>query len=169
MCLLACLSLCCRVITAPNTTWAQRKDKLILTIECPNCKQPKLRIENDLADNFGILSLQAEGSRDGEKCEYDVKMELHGELNKEESKVSVTDRNIVLVLFKDKPGPYWPRLLHAKGKAPQHIKVDWNLYKDEDEEEEEENRGAFDVGALDDFSVSGNGCVRFCTSESGCN
>ncbi len=137
----------------PNVLWAQRKDKLLLTVECPKCAQPKLHIDNDQAENFGTLKLHAEGIRDGAACSYELELQLYGEVSKEESKVSVNDRNVVLVLLKSHPGPHWPRLLRAKGKAPRHVKVDWNLFKDEDEEEEDENKAAFDIGGLDDFSV----------------
>mmetsp|Transcript_7447 Transcript_7447/g.13791 ORF Transcript_7447/g.13791 Transcript_7447/m.13791 type:complete len:179 (+) Transcript_7447:220-756(+) len=141
-----------RVIKNPNVKWAQRKDRVLLTVECQNCKEPKLDIDNDLADGYGIFTFAGEGVKDGEACTYDLRLDLYGELNKEESKVSVTDRKIVLVLLKSKSGPHWPRLLHAPGKSPPNIKVDWDLYMDEDDEEEEENKKNFDIGQLDDFS-----------------
>jgi hypothetical protein len=141
------------VVTCPNVTWAQRKDRLFLTVECHGCKEPKLKIDNDPADAFGILTLSGQGKKgDGEACTYDLKLELFGELSKEESKVSIGERKIVLVLLKSKPGPHWPRLLRAKGKSPQNIKVDWNLFMDEDDEEEQQDKSNFDIGTLDDFS-----------------
>uniref|UniRef100_A0A7S2WXV0 CS domain-containing protein n=1 Tax=Chloropicon primus TaxID=1764295 RepID=A0A7S2WXV0_9CHLO len=143
------------VVKAPNVKWAQRKDRLLVTVECQNCKEPKLRIENDEKEGCGVLALSGEGTRDGKPCSYGLSLELFGELNKDESKVSVGDRKIVLVLLKSKSGPHWPRLLKAKGKAPQNIKVDWDLYMDSDEEEEQEKKSNFDIGTLDDFSVSG--------------
>ena len=40
------------------------------------------------------------------------------EVNKEESKVSINDRNIILVIIKaDSAQEHWPRLLHGKGKV----------------------------------------------------
>jgi hypothetical protein len=39
------------------------------------------------------------------------------------------------------PG-FWPRLLQAKGPAPRHLKVDWNMWVDEDEEDEKPQRAA---------------------------
>ncbi len=40
------------------------------------------------------------------------------EVNKEESKVSISDRNIILVIIKaDSVQEHWPRLLHGKGKV----------------------------------------------------
>ena len=142
------------VMNTPNVLWAQRKDKVLLSVEVSNSKQPKLQIDNDPADSFGKLSLSAESSKNEEVVPYELHMEFFGELNKDESKVSVTDRNIVLVLMKSTSGPHWPRLLHAKGKPPHNIKVDWNLYMDEDDEEEEGNQANFNLGDLDDFSVS---------------
>ena len=148
------------VVTAPNVKWAQRKDRVLLTIECENCEEPKLRIENvDDDENdkkFGVLSLAGQGTRNGKACAYDLNLEVFGELNKSESKVSVSERKIVLVLLKSRSGPHWPRLLRAKGKSPANVKVDWDLYMDSDEEEEEEKKAQFDIGELDDFSVSGH-------------
>ena len=54
-----------------------------------------------------------------------TQLELNGKINKEESKVAVNPRSIVLLLAKDGEG-YWPRLLRAPGKMPGNIKVDWN-------------------------------------------
>lgn len=135
-------------------SWAQRKDRVFLTVECPGCKEPKLHIDNDPADSFGVFTFAGEGQKDGEKCTYQLRLELYGELDKAESKVSIGERKVVLVLLKSKAGPHWPRLLRAKGKSPPNVKVDWNLFMDEDEEEEEENKTNFDIGTLDDFSVS---------------
>ncbi|WZN66203.1 co-chaperone protein p23 [Chloropicon roscoffensis] len=142
------------VVTAPNVKWAQRKDRILLTIECENCEEPKLRIENvdDENDKFGKLSLAGQGTRNGKACAYDLNLEVFGELNKSDSKVSVSERKIVLVLLKSRSGPHWPRLLRAKGKSPANVKVDWDLYMDSDEEEEEEKKAQFDIGELDDFS-----------------
>ena len=143
------------VVKAPNVKWAQRKDRVLLTVECQGCADPKLSIDNDEAESFGIFALSGRGVSNGEACTYDLRLELFGELNKSESKVSIGERKIVLVLLKTKSGPHWPRLLRQKGKAPQNVKVDWDLYMDEDEEEEEEKKANFDIGTMDDFSVSG--------------
>ena len=70
------------VVTAPNVKWAQRKDRILLTIECENCEEPKLRIENvdDENEKFGKLSLAGQGTRNGKACAYDLNLEVFGEL-----------------------------------------------------------------------------------------
>jgi hypothetical protein len=45
------------------------------------------------------------------------------------------DRLLVWTAAQAKPG-FWPRLLQPKGPAPRHLKVDWNMWVDEDEEDE---------------------------------
>ena len=65
---------------------------------------------------------------------YELDLELYGEIDSDNSKISVGARHIVLQVAKKESGPHWPRLLAAAGKPPAHIKVDWAKYKDEDEE-----------------------------------
>lgn len=53
-----------------------------------------------------------------------LQLELYGKLKKEDSKIAVGARSIVLVIAKEESG-FWPRLTHATGKA-RNIKIDWN-------------------------------------------
>lgn len=62
-------------------------------------------------------------------------LELFGECNKEDSKWTLDTRNIFLNIKKKTKGPYW-NFLNKDKKKYNHIKVDWNLYIDEDDEEE---------------------------------
>lgn len=45
------------------------------------------------------------------------------------------DWSLVLTAAQAEPG-FWPRLLQPKGPSPRYLKVDWNLWVDQDEEEE---------------------------------
>jgi hypothetical protein len=56
---------------------------------------------------------------------WDLQLELYGKLDKDESKIAVSARSILLVIAKAETG-FWPRLLRQTGKAPNNIKVDWN-------------------------------------------
>mmetsp|Transcript_22305 Transcript_22305/g.69405 ORF Transcript_22305/g.69405 Transcript_22305/m.69405 type:complete len:118 (+) Transcript_22305:208-561(+) len=86
------------------------------------------------------------------RAEYAVDLVLHKGINDKECKIKVDPRKIFLVLDKaGGPGPHWPRLLAAPGKAPRNVKADWGLWKDEDEEEEEAKEDKFDLGDLDNF------------------
>ena len=53
-----------------------------------------------------------------------AQLELYGKLKKEDSKIAVGARSIVLVIAKEESG-FWPRLTRATGKA-RNIKIDWN-------------------------------------------
>lgn len=54
-----------------------------------------------------------------------LQLELYGKLKKEDSKIAVGARSIVLIIAKEESG-FWPRLQRAAGKAPRNVKVDWN-------------------------------------------
>lgn len=112
--------------TNPNIKWAQRKDRLFITVDVVNVKNPVV----DILDNK-ILKFQ--GTADGHN--YAFSIELFDEVDKAESKYSFDGRNVFLNLTKKSKGPYWPRLTKDSSKL-NWLKVDWNLYVDEDEEEE---------------------------------
>jgi prostaglandin-E synthase len=76
---------------------------------------------------------RASGGTD--KKEYEVTMTLFDKINAEQSRFVVRQRNIELVLIKDKEA-YWPRLLSEKTKL-HWLKVDFNKWKDEEESDEE--------------------------------
>lgn len=132
-------------VRTPTVTWAQRKDRLFITIEVMDCVEPKILLENE-----GKLSFAGKCGPD--KLPYAVELDFYGPVNKDESKIAVTPRYVFFLVMKTEEGPHWPRLLKEKGKPPQHIKVDWNKYKDEEEEEEENNQENFDLGELDDMA-----------------
>lgn len=66
----------------------------------------------------------------------------------DKSKISVSHREINLVLAKSEAGPYWPRLLKSTQKM-HFIHTDFGKWIDEDEEDEEEQEmpgmGNFDM------------------------
>ena len=97
-----------------------------------------------------LATTQGVSEADGKT--YAVELELFGAINQEQSKTSAGGRTVVVVLAKHSVGPHWPRLLKAPGKPPKHVKVDWNLFMDEDDELEEAEKAQFNLGDLDDFS-----------------
>ena len=142
--------------------WAERNDRVFLTVEVQDSKEPKVDIKDE-----GVVSVSASNS---EGVHYEVKLELLQAVNAkarlparrprrrrgcrryaaarrgadgggararaQESKVAVTPRSICLVVMKASPGPYWGKLLKAPGKPPHYVRVDWTKFKDEDEEAE---------------------------------
>ena len=109
----------------PILKWAQRKDKLFITINVVHSKKPIIEIEGK--------KMKYQGT-DG-NLNYAFDIELYDEIDKENSKYTLDARNIFLKLKKKKEGPYWPRLTSDKVKY-HWIEIDWTYFTEEDEEEE---------------------------------
>ncbi|BDA41642.1 probable co-chaperone protein p23-1 [Coccomyxa sp. Obi] len=143
----------------PKVQWAQRADKLYITIDLQDAKDPKVNISNDAEGKFGKISFRGEGRSHAtglEKHEYALDLDLLKGVNPEESKISVSDRSIFLVVIKaDDAQEHWPRLLQGKGKVT-NVTVDWNKWVDEDEEEEGK-KDDFDMSDLQNFQNFGGG------------
>ncbi|XP_042507620.1 co-chaperone protein p23-1-like [Macadamia integrifolia] len=110
----------------PTVKWAQRSDKIYLTVELPDAKDVKLKLEPE-----GRFIFSA--TKDG--VPYEVDIELYDKINVEESKVSIGVRNIVYVIKKSEK-KWWGKLVKQEGKPPVFVKVDWDKWVDEDEENE---------------------------------
>ncbi|XP_051179214.1 co-chaperone protein p23-2 [Lolium perenne] len=111
----------------PEVLWAQRSEKVYLTISVPDAEDVVLKIEPQ-----GILSFSAIAH--GES--FSLTLELFDSVLPEGSKTKkkVGSRNIICTIQKDKKC-WWKRLLKSEEKHP-YIKVDWNKWHDEDEESE---------------------------------
>ncbi|XP_071451474.1 prostaglandin E synthase 3 isoform X1 [Hetaerina americana] len=115
-------------IHPPPVMWAQRNNVVFLTICLEDCKEPKIKLENDKVYFHGI------GGTD--KKVHEVTIEFFKEVDAEKSVQFKRDRNIEFILRKKEPGPYWPHL--QKDKKKYHwLKVDFNKWKDEDDSEDE--------------------------------
>lgn len=112
--------------TYPPIKWAQRKDKVFITIDVVNVKDPKI----DIVDKKTVKFSGSDANH-----HYSFELELYDEVNKEESKYTLESRNIFLNIKKVNKTSYWPRLTKATGKFA-WINNDWQLYIDEDDEEE---------------------------------
>ena len=113
----------------PMLKWAQRKDRLFVTINVVHSKKPIV----DLTDGKRIKYQGTDGTDN-----YAFDIELYDEISKEESKYTLESRNIFLNLKKKTSGPYWPRLLKDEKKY-HWIEVDWMYFTEEDEEDEATN------------------------------
>ncbi|CAH3183556.1 unnamed protein product, partial [Porites evermanni] len=105
----------------PSTKWAQRKDRLMLTIELSDCQKPDISITSTHL-RFSLYLLH---------IIYRIL------LAHKESKQHVTAREISLNIKKKEEGPYWPRLL-KEPKKPSYLHTDFNRWRDEDDSEEED-------------------------------
>jgi len=110
----------------PTTKWAQRSDRVFLTIELPDAKDVKLNLKPE-----GLFNFSAKGSDD---LPYEFDLELFDAANVEESKAAVAPRTICY-LIKKAESKWWPRLLKKEGKPPVFLKVDWDKWQDEDDED----------------------------------
>ena len=117
---------------APTVLWAERADKLFLTVELADVTEPKVDVQPD--GKFTFTS----GSADGKH--YATELQLAEAVDAAATQVAITPRSVLVVVAKTQSGPYWGRLV--KGKAPHNVKVDWTRYKDEDDDEAEAKGGA---------------------------
>jgi len=114
--------------TIPNIVWAQRTDRIFITIQLPDAKDL-----NVTYDEEGHFSFSCTTPKDGKK--YEVKLNLYGPIDVEGSKHTATSRAVEVNLVRKEEGDYWPRLIKEGGK-PHYIKVDWDKWRDEDDEGE---------------------------------
>ncbi|AEE73987.1 HSP20-like chaperones superfamily protein [Arabidopsis thaliana] len=113
-----------RMIRNPEVLWAQRSDKVYLTVALPDAKDISVKCEPQ-----GLFSFSALGAQ-GERFEFSL--ELYGKIMTEYRK-NVGLRNIIFSIQKEERS-WWTRLLKSEEKPAPYIKVDWNKWCDEDEE-----------------------------------
>ncbi|TVU45850.1 hypothetical protein EJB05_05354 [Eragrostis curvula] len=120
----------------PEVLWAQRSEKIYLTVSLPDAKDVVLKTEPQGLFTFSAV---AHGKP------FSFSLELFDSILPEGSKTrtKIGLRNIICSLQKEKKG-WWKRLLKSEEKHP-YIKVDWNKWCDEDEESEAS------AGSDDDF------------------
>ncbi|XP_038708639.1 uncharacterized protein OsI_027940-like isoform X2 [Tripterygium wilfordii] len=134
----------------PEVKWAQRRDKVFITVQLPESKDAKVNLEPE-----GVFTFSASGG--AENNLYELKLELHDKVNVEESKVNVGPRSIFCILEKAEIG-WWNKLLRADGKAPHYVKVDWDKWVDEDEDDGTgTGSGDLDMGGMDFSNFGGMG------------
>ena len=84
------------VTLTPTVLWAQRKDRLLITIDLPNPEQPRVNLEEE-----GRLTFSATAGKDGEeRREYEVVLEFLHPVNAKDSKISVGNRQVFVVVMK---------------------------------------------------------------------
>ncbi len=136
----------------PSLKWAQRSDKVFITIDLPDAQDVKLKLEPE-----GKLFFSATSGAD--KIPYEVDLDLFNNVDVNESKASVGLRN-VCYLGKKAENKWWSRLLKQGGKPPVFLKVDWDKWVDEDEETDGKPGADMDFGDFD-FSKMNMGGTDF--------
>ncbi|XP_024162257.1 uncharacterized protein OsI_027940 isoform X3 [Rosa chinensis] len=132
----------------PEVKWAQREDKVFLTVLLPDAKDAKVKLEPEGAFIFSA-------SAGAENHQYELKLDLFDKVNVEESKISIGVRSIVCIVEKAEK-VWWSKLLKGSGKTPHYVKVDWDKWVDEDEDPP---AGADDMGmgGMDFSKLAGMG------------
>ncbi|XP_010259596.1 PREDICTED: uncharacterized protein OsI_027940-like [Nelumbo nucifera] len=137
----------------PEVKWAERVDKVYLTVLLPDAKNSKVNLEPD-----GVFTFSA--TTGPENLLYELKINLHDKVNVEESKINIGVRNIFCVIEKAEKG-WWKKLLQADEKTPHYVKVDWDKWVDEDDDNADLDLGGMDFskfggmeGMGDDFEDS---------------
>ncbi|XP_002525703.2 co-chaperone protein p23-2 [Ricinus communis] len=110
----------------PEVLWAQRSDKVYLTIALPDAKNISVKCEAEGLFSFSAVGIQGES--------FDFTLQLYGSVIPEGCKTNVGLRNIICSVQKQEKG-WWKRLLKSEEKPAPYIKVDWNKWCDEDDEE----------------------------------
>lgn len=117
--------------------WAQRSNKteaaknfIYLTISVPDVQPSNLKLD------LKPQSLTFSGHSDSLKRDYHLELEFYAEIDKEESKINHTAKNIEMVLRKKElKEEFWPRLLKDSKKV-HFLKTDFDKWVDEDEQDE---------------------------------
>ncbi|GKB94746.1 putative HSP20-like chaperone [Tanacetum coccineum] len=128
----------CQCTRHPEIKWAQREDKVYITVVLADTKKVNLAPEC-------VFSFSATAGQHA----YDLKLELADKVNVDESKINIGERSIFCILEKAEP-KWWNKLLKGDAKTPNYVKVDWDKWVDEDDEAGPATN--LDMGGMD-FSV----------------
>jgi len=112
----------------PSVEWAQRNDKLYVTVFIEDVNRPNVEMTDDK------LIIKGTGGQASKVQEYECEIEFYKPINSEACKRNVSGRFLSFMIPKQDTGPYWPRLLKSDKKV-HWLKVDFDKWKDEDDEE----------------------------------
>lgn len=127
--------------------WAERKDKLFITVEASNAADVKVNFTEN------TISLTGTGitAKSPEAHPIQVNLTLIKAIKPDESSFHVTGPTVQILCIKAESG-YWEKLVsEPNSKTKNWLSVDWNLWKDEDEEQADEkiNFGGYgDMGNM---------------------
>ena len=131
----------------PDLKWAQRKDRLYVTIDLPDVESPNIDLKPE-----GKLKFSGKVK----DTKYAIDLDLFNDVIVEDSKWNLKGRLILLnIIKKDQEAEYWPRLTKEKMKHP-HIKIDWDKWIEEEDENAEPNAdmmGDWDPSNMQNFGM----------------
>ena len=113
----------------PTVLWAQRADKLFITLNIQDATNGKL----NATENSFHYTCQSES----EKAAFEVDLVFYNDIDSANITQHCSGRCVEFVIPKaNKEESYWPRLLKSAVK-PSYVQTDFNKWKDEDEEDED--------------------------------
>lgn len=114
----------------PSVIWAQRADKLYVTINIEDCTNAVINFEND--------KLTFTGTGGPDKVNYNFTLAFYEEIDPSQSKYAVLSRHIPMIIRKKESG-YWARLLKESRKL-HWLKTDFEKWRDEDDSDVDESK-----------------------------
>jgi CS domain len=111
----------------PSFRWAEDASHIFLTIEVESAVDVAIKLDES------HLSFRCK--KTGDSSTYVLEFELPNKINTDKSSWSVKGRQVEIVLVKaeDAEG-YWHGVLKDKNQYKGRVKIDWDLWRDEDEE-----------------------------------
>ncbi|XP_025094473.1 prostaglandin E synthase 3-like isoform X2 [Pomacea canaliculata] len=114
----------------PPLEWAQRKDRVWITVKLENCKNPIYELKEN------TFYFKGKGGTDN--ADHEVSVELFGEIDPAKSTCSRGDRQMIYTLIKKDPSAsFWPRLT-KESKKFHFIRTDFSRWRDEDDSDVED-------------------------------
>lgn len=132
------------------TKWAERKEKLFITVEASNATDVKV----DFTENTVVLTGSGITAKSSDVHAIQVNLVLLKNIVPAQCSFKVTGPSVQILAIKAEPG-YWEKLVNEpSAKTKSWLSVDWNLWKDEDEEKADEqvNFGGGGMGGYGDMS-----------------
>jgi prostaglandin-E synthase len=115
----------------PSVIWAQRADKLYVTICVDDCKNAVVNFEND--------KLTFSGTGGPDRVDYELTLTFFGEIDPSQSKYAALSRHIPMIIRKKESTNYWPRLLKEARKV-HWLKTDFEKWRDESDSDVDESK-----------------------------
>ena len=112
--------------------WAERKDRLFITVEAANGRDVKVDFQADKLTVTGIATT----SLNSEEGPFAVEINLQKPIEVNNGSFKVLGQTVQIVAIKaNKEEEYWMRLTKEPTKTTKNwLSADWGLWKDEEEE-----------------------------------